>query len=383
MFCNLIKFPLFVSEQGLDNLQYYKYSGVDLSLMVNYFLGPYFWNLLIEKFPMWLAPNMITLAGGLFMGMAMIVMNIFLDPNSEPNILVNTFVCIMIFLYQTADNLDGKQARRTKSSSPLGELFDHGVDSIMIGIFSVAVVLNLHLTTTKCYLLMMVLNTVFYMSHWEEYHVGTLVLGYIMNPTELQYLTIGFLLFQGFFPKVGETVILMVSINDMIYYFILICCILGCFKYYLNVSHWSQKNNTNLSSAILCMTQYFIFLILTLLLVLLLQINLNQSYKVFWINCYIIILINAYLTQRLVVKRICKEPISMMDNIFYGYGLYIIILFIVLILHNESLAFLTTIGGLIFAFFMESLLIGDICYAFSRHLGIHVLTISPIEENDV
>ncbi|CAF4381810.1 unnamed protein product, partial [Rotaria magnacalcarata] len=27
------------------------------------------------------------------------------------------------------DGMDGKQARRTKSSSALGELFDHGVDS--------------------------------------------------------------------------------------------------------------------------------------------------------------------------------------------------------------------------------------------------------------
>lgn len=27
------------------------------------------------------------------------------------------------------DNLDGKQARRTKTSSPLGLLFDHGCDA--------------------------------------------------------------------------------------------------------------------------------------------------------------------------------------------------------------------------------------------------------------
>ncbi|KAF2572444.1 hypothetical protein F2Q70_00000678 [Brassica cretica] len=32
----------------------------------------------------------------------------------------------LLFLYQTFDAVDGKQARRTNSSSPLGELFDHG-----------------------------------------------------------------------------------------------------------------------------------------------------------------------------------------------------------------------------------------------------------------
>ncbi len=31
-----------------------------------------------------------------------------------------------LFFYQTMDVIDGKQARRTGTSSPLGELFDHG-----------------------------------------------------------------------------------------------------------------------------------------------------------------------------------------------------------------------------------------------------------------
>ena len=37
-----------------------------------------------------------------------------------------------MLLYQTMDNLDGKQAVRTKSSSPLGEMFDHGVDALVV-----------------------------------------------------------------------------------------------------------------------------------------------------------------------------------------------------------------------------------------------------------
>ena len=37
---------------------------------------------------------------------------------------------IGLFLYSTFDNVDGKQARRTGSSSPLGELFDHGCDAL-------------------------------------------------------------------------------------------------------------------------------------------------------------------------------------------------------------------------------------------------------------
>ena len=39
-------------------------------------------------------------------------------------------LAITMFLYQTLDAIDGKQARRTGSSNALGELFDHGCDSL-------------------------------------------------------------------------------------------------------------------------------------------------------------------------------------------------------------------------------------------------------------
>ena len=50
-----------------------------------------------------------------------------------------TFSCALgLFIYQTLDAIDGKQARRTKTSSPLGELFDHGCDSLSTVFVSIA-----------------------------------------------------------------------------------------------------------------------------------------------------------------------------------------------------------------------------------------------------
>ena len=50
-----------------------------------------------------------------------------------------TFSCALgLFIYQTLDAIDGKQARRTKTNSPLGELFDHGCDSLSTVFVSVA-----------------------------------------------------------------------------------------------------------------------------------------------------------------------------------------------------------------------------------------------------
>ena len=39
-----------------------------------------------------------------------------------------------LFVYSTMDNMDGKQARRTGTSSALGLLFDHGCDAINAGL---------------------------------------------------------------------------------------------------------------------------------------------------------------------------------------------------------------------------------------------------------
>ncbi len=50
------------------------------------------------------------------------------------------FVCTGgLFAYQTLDNIDGKQARRTRSSSPLGELFDHVSDAMGVGTMVVTI----------------------------------------------------------------------------------------------------------------------------------------------------------------------------------------------------------------------------------------------------
>lgn len=79
------------------------------------------------------------------------------------------------------DGIDGKQARRTNSSTPLGELFDHGLDSWAC-IFFVATVYSIFGrgesgvgVTTLYYILWVVLFS-FILSHWEKYNTGILFL---------------------------------------------------------------------------------------------------------------------------------------------------------------------------------------------------------------
>lgn len=88
-------------------------------------------------------------------------------------------------MYQTMDNVDGKQARRTGTSSGLGELFDHGIDSLNCTLGSLLETASMGLGTTPsgvftalCPCLPMFFST------WETYHTHTLYLGYFNGPTE-------------------------------------------------------------------------------------------------------------------------------------------------------------------------------------------------------
>lgn len=66
------------------------------------------------------------------------------------------FAAACIFIYSTLDAIDGKQARRTKSSSPLGQLFDHGCDSFSITFFMLAICQALKLEASSVFMIYIV-----------------------------------------------------------------------------------------------------------------------------------------------------------------------------------------------------------------------------------
>ncbi|KAI1392741.1 CDP-alcohol phosphatidyltransferase [Hypoxylon trugodes] len=174
-----------ISDDALIHLKSYKYSSVDKSPVSYYILRPY-WNAFVELMPLWLAPNMVTLIGFGFIlvniALLVIVMPDLVGPG--PSWLYLSFA-FGLFMYQTMDNIDGKQARRTGTSSGLGELFDHGIDSLNCTLGSLLETAAMALGTSKsgvftalCPCLPMFFST------WETYHTHTLYLGYVNGPTE-------------------------------------------------------------------------------------------------------------------------------------------------------------------------------------------------------
>ncbi|CCM01447.1 uncharacterized protein FIBRA_03499 [Fibroporia radiculosa] len=90
-----------------------------------------------------------------------------------------------LFLYQTFDAIDGKQARRTGMAGPLGEMFDHGCDALNTTLEVILASRALNLGRSWWTVASQVATLAnFYLSTWEEYHTGQLFLGWFSGPVE-------------------------------------------------------------------------------------------------------------------------------------------------------------------------------------------------------
>lgn len=175
----------------LKRLSEHKYSCTSASIL-DAWLQPW-WCWLVSKTPLWLAPNLITILG-LIVNIVTTLILVWFSPDArqEPPRWACALCALGVFIYQSLDAIDGKQARRTGSQSPLGELFDHGCDSISTVFIAlgacIAVKLGEYPTWMffQCFCAM----TLFYCAHWQAYVTGTLKMGRI-DVTEAQYSIMG------------------------------------------------------------------------------------------------------------------------------------------------------------------------------------------------
>jgi ethanolaminephosphotransferase len=175
---------------------------------------------MVELLPLWLAPNAVTL-----LGFGFIVANVCLLEAYIPDLVgpapswVYYSFAFGLWAYSTMDNIDGKQARRTGSSSPLGELFEyvpklpssgsselfyhfeilrfrgfgelpltyhsHGIDSLNCTLASLLETASMGLGATPAGAFTALIPCLpMFFSTWETYHTHVLYLGYFNGPTE-------------------------------------------------------------------------------------------------------------------------------------------------------------------------------------------------------
>jgi ethanolaminephosphotransferase len=179
----------------------YEYKGSDQSLLYQYVLSPMALWCVDTFIPEWMAPNVVTTIG-LFASILSLVCVLIYNPSLGPNgpIWLHLLHAFTIFFYQTLDNMDGKQARKTKSSSPLGMLFDHGCDAIncciciipMASIFGIGWTMSIFVTMWCGFV-------AFYLQTWEQTYTGAMNLPVINGPSEGLVLAVGMCLASYFY----------------------------------------------------------------------------------------------------------------------------------------------------------------------------------------
>ncbi|XP_045455852.1 ethanolaminephosphotransferase 1-like [Melitaea cinxia] len=190
----------YLSREHLEGFDNYKYMSKDTSPLSVYVMHP-FWNKVVQIIPRWVAPNVLTFAGFLLTVLDFLLLSyydydytaasakVFNETSVEPlnghtEIIPQTlwyFLAVFLFLAYTLDGIDGKQARRTQTSGPLGELFDHGLDSYSVFfipacLYSIFGRLDFSIAPIRMYYIMWNLLLNFYLSHWEKYNTGLLFL---------------------------------------------------------------------------------------------------------------------------------------------------------------------------------------------------------------
>lgn len=180
----------YLTQEHLTGFENYKYSCVDTSPLSIYLTHP-FWDKVVQFCPRWVAPNVLTFVGFLFTALNFVMFayyDYYLYASSDdmpeyPPVprWVFAAAAFNIFMAHTLDGIDGKQARRTQTSGPLGELFDHGLDSwtampITVCMFSVFGRTDHSVSPLRMYFILWNVFINFYLSHWEKYNTGVLFL---------------------------------------------------------------------------------------------------------------------------------------------------------------------------------------------------------------
>jgi ethanolaminephosphotransferase len=105
---------------------------------------------LVSFLPVDLAPNVITIVGIGCVVFSVVLLHCLYGIDFDGPTL-DTWYCYaagaLYFSNTVLDNMDGKQARRTGSGSPMGMLFDHGSDAMNCGLSSILMGRIVHVGT--------------------------------------------------------------------------------------------------------------------------------------------------------------------------------------------------------------------------------------------
>ncbi|KAM9276612.1 cholinephosphotransferase 1 [Cariama cristata] len=368
--------PAPLSPAQLKRLEQHRYSAAGRSLLEPW-LQPY-WVWLVDQVPLGLAPNAITL-GGLLLNCLTALPLIACCPSATEQAPFWAYIlgALGLFIYQSLDAIDGKQARRTNSSSPLGELFDHGCDSISTVFVVLGSCIAIRLGTNPDWLFFccFVGLFMFYSAHWQTYVSGILRFGKV-DVTEAQIAITVLLLISAYGgTAIWDYKVPLVGLELKFFaVFGILCGIALSFFNYFRVIFGGGvgKNGSTIAGTSVLSPGLHIGLLITLAI----MIYKKSTTQLFEKHSCLYVLtfgfVNAKISQKLVVAQMTKSEICLQDTAFIGPGL----LFLDQYFNSFIDEYIVLWIALFISLFDMLRYATGVCLQIAAHLHIHVFRIS-------
>jgi len=105
---------------------------------------------------------------------------------------------VLYFIYRLLDEMDGKQARKTGNSSPVGLMFDHGCDSFTAALLCLMMSKMMQIGNGPLVMWTLLgITQSFHFATLEEYYIGGLFLGPFNGVTDGSALIISIFMLSG------------------------------------------------------------------------------------------------------------------------------------------------------------------------------------------
>jgi hypothetical protein len=112
----------FITKKEKESISKWTYKVYDQDILSAYF-DP-FYNKIVDYIPKNFSANILSFIGFLF-SFSILPLSLLLIENKQNNFKVGISLALCTIAYFVFDAIDGKYARKTKTSSQLGELIDH------------------------------------------------------------------------------------------------------------------------------------------------------------------------------------------------------------------------------------------------------------------
>ncbi|XP_048949998.1 cholinephosphotransferase 1 isoform X3 [Canis lupus baileyi] len=384
-----------LSAAQLRRLEEHRYCAAGVSL-----LEPplqVYWTWLLRWVPLWVAPNSITLLGlavNLFTTLALISYCPTATEEAASSLLVpqhlgcchnsaiapywTYLLCALgLFIYQSLDAIDGKQARRTNSCSPLGELFDHGCDSLSTVFMAVGASIAVRLGTHPDWLFFcsFIGMFMFYCAHWQTYVSGVLRFGKV-DVTEIQIALVMVFVFSTFGgATMWDYTIPILEIKLKIFPVLGVVggAIFSCSNYFHVILHGGVgKNGSTIAGTSVLSPGLHIGIIIILAIMIYKKSATNVFEKHPCLYTLMFGCVFAKVSQKLVIAHMTKSELYLQDTVFFGPGL----LFLDQYFNNFIDEYVVLWIAMVISSFDMMMYFSALCLQISRHLHLNIFKTS-------